>query len=310
MSGGGGDKAPEKRIQMQIFDRFSKIAREKIMSALDDEDKVKKIDALYSHPEFDAERKMLTEMNNLGLMNGIMTGIACFAFLRVSPGIIARFITRRRAASGSGFTPPAGDANNPFSKPTGYQFDASPGQQTPLSSPNFVIRGMRLGLDIFTSLLIGAYASVLLIDKDQLMKQASEIPLIRGRSLLSEELCAEFSQEFQKYSLDTWDANHPALNNGGSHDSTKKSEFSSLVEGFVANCKRRSIYEKELRGEQGLRDDEPVVIPSGGVPRDITVTLDDLMEDKIEGVNEDSRDEEFYFDKYFEDGFDESSEKD
>lgn len=301
----GSDKKADKALELQIFDRFSKIAREKVLSALDDEDKVKKIDSLYSGPDFTAEKKMLSDMNNIGLTNGMMAGLACFAFLRWSPGAIARYLTRKRAAN-SGLSP-KGDANNPFNR-SGYQFDQPPGEQAPLASPNFLIRGMRLGLDVFVSMSVGAWASIILIDKDKLMRQASEIPLVQGRSLLSEELCSDFSVEFQKYSRDTWDPNHPALNGGVGGDS--KTDFTSLIEGFVANCKRRSIYERELRVEQGLKDDDAVLIPPPGVPKDISVTLDDLLGNQIEGGGSDEKDE-FYFDKYFEEeSFDVGPKKD
>ena len=304
----GGDNKSDRKLQVQIFDSFSKLAREKVLSALDDEEQVKKIDALYSRPEFSEERKMLTDMNNLGLMNGVVAGIACFAFLRWSPGAIARYLTRRRAADVG--VQLKGDSNNPFNKPSKYQFDAPPGEHVPLSSPNFVIRGLRLGLDIFVSMSVGAWASILLIDKDRMMKEVSEIPLVQGRSLISEELCQDFSLEFKKYGRDTWDTNHPALSNGGRNGS-RKSEFSSLVEGFVANCKRRSIYEQELRSERGLRDDEPVVIPAPGVPKDIFVTLDDLMGDRIVDENRYDGGNESDFDRYFEkDGFDNGYKKD
>ena len=46
------DRKPDKQLERQIYERFSKIAREKVLSALDNEDKVDKIDALYSNPEF------------------------------------------------------------------------------------------------------------------------------------------------------------------------------------------------------------------------------------------------------------------
>jgi hypothetical protein len=295
---GGSDRKEAKKLEVEIFDRFSKIAREKVLSALDDEDKVKKIDALYSGPEFSAEKKMLANMNNIGLMNGVLAGVACFAFLRWSPGAIARYLTRKRAAS-AGFTQPRGDANNPFNR-TGYQFDQPPGEQAPLASPNFFIRGMRLGLDMFVSLSVGAWASVLLFDKDKMLREASEIPLVQGRSLLADELCQDFTVEFQKYSRDTWDSNHPALSGGNSNNGGKLQAFSSMVEGFVANCNRRSIYERELRAEQGLSEDDPVLIPAPGVPKDISVTLDDLMGDAIEtSSSNDNGDGDFYFDKYF-----------
>lgn len=297
MTGGDGKKKTDKKLELQIFDRFSKIARQKITAALSDESKVKQLDALYSHPEFNEERKILTEMNSLGLTNGILSGIACFAFLRWSPGAISRFLIRRRAAS-SGFGSKPPDLANPFHRPSSYQLEPPPGDQVTANAPNFIIRGLRLGLDIFVSMSIGAYASIFFIDKDRLMKQFSEIPLVQGRSIISEELCRDFSDEFRKYKRVTWDNNHPALS-GGLGNGNEKSDFISGVEGFVANCRRRSIYEKDLRIEQGLKEDEPVIIPPPGVPRDIPVTLDDLMGDKIEGLPDNSNIEDFYFDKYF-----------
>ncbi|KAL3801802.1 hypothetical protein HJC23_001198 [Cyclotella cryptica] len=297
MTGGDGKKQPDKKLELQIFDRFSKIARQKVTAALSDESKVKQLDSLYSHPEFNEERKILTEMNSLGLTNGILSGLACFAFLRWSPGAISRYLMRRRAAI-SGFGSKTPDVANPFNRSSGYQLEPPPGDHGNATAPNFVIRGLRLGLDIFVSMSIGAYASILFIDKDRLMKQFSEIPLVQGRSIISEELCSDFSEEFRKYKRDTWDKNHPALS-GGLGKGNEKSDFISVVEGFVANCKRRSIYEKDIRTEQGLRENEPVVIPPPGVPRDIPVTLDDLMGNKIEGDSDNSDMDDFYFDKYF-----------
>ena len=144
-----------------------------------------------------------------------------------------------------------------------------------------------------------------------MLKEAADIPLIQGRSLISEELCGDFLQEFQKFNRDTWDPNHPALSGGEGNEVNTSTGFTSMVEGFVANCKRRSIYEDELRGEQGLREDEPVLIPSPGVPRDISVSLDDLMGDNIDNIaNKKSGDDEFYFDTYFGEEFQDEAKKD
>ena len=304
------DRKPDKQLERQLYERFSKIVREKVLSALDNEVKVDKIDALYSNPEFNDEKKILTKMNDIGLMNGAVAGIACFAFLRWSPGAIARYLTRKRAASSAGMQS-KGDVNNPFNRQSGYRFDQPPGEQAPLSSPNFVIRGIRLGLDLFVSLSIGAWSSILFFDREKMLKEAADIPLIQGRSLISEELCGDFLQEFQKFNRDTWDPNHPALSGGEGNEVNTSTGFTSMVEGFVANCKRRSIYEDELRGEQGLREDEPVLIPSPGVPRDISVSLDDLMGDNIDNIaNKKSGDDEFYFDTYFGEEFQDEAKKD
>ena len=120
---------------------------------------------------------------------------------------------------------------------------------------------------------------------------------------MSEELCEPFSKEFQKFDPQIFDKQHPSLTGGGHlaiddglHD------FRNTLQGFVANCRRREIYEEELRREQGLRNSEPVVVPSGGVPRDISVTLDDLLGDRQFGEGSDDMrpdDGDDYFDTYF-----------
>ncbi|EED95009.1 predicted protein [Thalassiosira pseudonana CCMP1335] len=298
---GSGNSPVDEKLQLQIFDRFSKIVKDKFTS-YGDGTKVSELDTLYKRPEFSAEKQILNDMNSFGMSKGIMSGIACFAFLRWSPGVISRYMMRKRSGvgSGAGFGSDSGAAN-PFTQ-SGYKLDPpkpSMGYQGSASeSSNFVIRGLRLGLDIFVSLSVGAYASLLFLDKDKMMHQFSEIPLVQGRSLISEELCHDFSAEFQKYNPNTWDKNHPALS-GSSGMNDEKSDFVGLIEGFVANCKRREIYEGELRREQGLREDEPVIVPSPGVPRDISVTLNDLLTDKIAGSEDNNDDGDFYYDKYF-----------
>jgi len=64
-------------------------------------------------------------------------------------------------------------------------------------------------------------------------------------------------------------------------------------------CQRRAICEDELRKERGMRDDEPVVIPSPGVSRDISINVDDLLGS---GETDDNSTGEDYFDEYFDMG--------
>ena len=129
----------------------------------------------------------------------------------------------------------------------------------------------------------------------------------KGRSLLSEELCGDFAKEFKKFDRRIWDENHPSLSSGGmtnnpSYDDDKR-EFRSTIQGFVANCRRRGLYEKEIRTERGLSDDFFVAIPPPGVPSDIAVSLDDLLEEKE--YNEVGMNRDDYFDTPFNMGDDE-----
>ena len=74
------------------------------------------------------------------------------------------------------------------------------------------------------------------------------------------------------------------------------------MQGFIANCRRRAIYEDELIKERGLTSNEPPVIPSSGVPREIPVTLDGLIGEQEfgdGGNDDDMHDGDDYFDRYF-----------
>lgn len=248
-------------------------------------------------------------MNNNGIRKGIVATVLSFAFLRYSPGAISRQL-RRRAATAPGSA--GSGAVNPFNKPHGYKLDPPKGEGMPSNpinyeQPGIFFRGMRLCLDAFVSLSVGAYASVYFLDTPKMMKQASEIPLVGGRSLLSEELCRDFTSEFQKFDRRTWDENHPALGSGG-NAIEEKTDFVGLIEGFVLNCRRREIYEEELRKSRGLGVDDPVIISSSGVPRDISVSLDDLIEDKQPGAEGDDAGfiEDDFFDTYFDSNDDET----
>ncbi|KAL3827054.1 hypothetical protein ACHAXA_007561 [Cyclostephanos tholiformis] len=298
---------------LEIFNRFSRIVREKFTGGDGSgggKDRIDRIDAIYGRPEFASEKRILNEMNGMGLSRGMLSGVACFAFLRISPGMISRML-QRRAARGGWARGGDGDGiattpSNPFhrSSSSGYEFD-SPNN----GRPGLMFRLFRLSLDAFTSLCVGAYASLYFIDKDKLMRKFAEIPLVEGRSLLSEELCGDFAREFKKFDRRIWDENHPYLTSGGMPDNASnkddKNEFRNAIQGFVANCRRRDIYEREIRIERGcLSDDVHVSIPPPGVPSDIAVNLDDLLEEEEEyngvGVNGDD-----YFDTPFDMGDDE-----
>jgi hypothetical protein len=291
----------KKVVETEIYNRFSAIVKEKFTSLGNDGSKINQLDELYKRPEFAAEKRILNEMNSIGLSKGILSGLACFAFLRTSPRLISNYLRRRAGAVNSG-------APNPFQQQasgSGYKFDSLQNNQN-TERPGLLFRGVRLLLDSFVCLSIGAYASMFFTDTTKMMEKFSKIPLVEGRSLLSEQLCRDFTQEFQKYDRQIWNSKHPSLTGGDVSGGGDGGEFRELIQSFVANCKRREIYEKEIRTEQGLGPTDPVIIPTPGVPRDISVTLDDLLSSKESGDNAnytDSGDE--FFDTYFDSADDE-----
>ena len=89
---------------------------------------------------------------------------------------------------------------------------------------------------------------------------------------------------------------------GGSSVNTdsgrRETDFRNTIQGFVVNCRKRAIYEDEIRKERGMRDEEILDVPPPGVPINIAVSLEDLLGDGSKmGHNEDNGDD--YFDTYF-----------
>ena len=359
-NGGNSSSNGNREVEIEIFNRFSRIAKEKFSSlaisssssssngtrsgggGAANTHNLKRLDELYQRPEFDAERSVLEEMNNLGLRGGVICGLACFAVLRMGPGAISRLVLQRsgRGASsthnggggGGGVYSPF-QQKSPFNSGSsggGYKFDtpstsfSSGAEQAELNSnsnnnkPGLFFRLLRLTVDAFVSLSVGAYASIYFTDTEQMMKRFADIPLLPGRSLLSEELCDEFTNEFRKFDRRVWDEK-----NGGGGGGGEIVDFRSTIQMFVTNCRRRHLYEEELRKEGGrfggggglgggmMSDyhgedaihttDNPVIIPPPGVPSDIFVSLDDILgeDDQSGTVEKNGMDA---FDTYFDDG--------
>jgi len=303
----GNNNNNDKEIELEVFNRFSRIVKEKFSSLVDGTN-TNQLDTLYKQPSFRAEKKILNEMNSMGLYKGVVTGLGCFAFLRISPALISNMLRRRAGVPMGG-----GTTTNPFKKSSsGYKFDPPPHtsdvatqqhQAAPnLERPGLIFRIMRLSLDTFVSLSVGAYASLFFVDKNLLMKDFAEIPLVEGRSLLAEELCDDFTTEFQKFDPQIWNRNHPSLSSGGgssvnTDSGRRETDFRNAIQGFVVNCRKRAIYEDEIRKERGMRDEEILDVPPPGVPN-IAVTLEDLLGDGSNMENEDNNGDD-YFDTYF-----------
>ena len=194
-----GNSKGNRESELEVFNRFSRIVRERFTSLADGgdgddggggdgRDRIDRIDSLYKRPEFSAEKRILNDLNSMGLHKGVLSGVACFAFLRLSPRAIGRMLQRRaaaRAGGGGGDSGIVAAANNPFRRSqAGYEFDppASAVGVRPNGNgrPGLFFRVLRLSLDTLVSLSIGAYASLYFIDKDKMMKKFAEIPLVEG----------------------------------------------------------------------------------------------------------------------------------
>ena len=252
-----------------IFNTFAKVIRNKFTATPEapteydghtTEERIKRLDEVYKGSEYQAEKAMIQEMNNGGMIKGLACGLLTFGFLRRGPSLMQRYLNRNINRNHS---PSAG----------GYTFDqhrmAFPGATGTPPKPGFFLRVFKLGLDLTVSVSLATYAASIFTDKKKIMKDMSQIPLVQGRSLVSDELCDDFIDVYRGIPKKVW----------------KKYEGNSepldAITAFVMNCMKRSIVEGKIKEENRLfgsledqEAEEHVEIPSPGVDPSIPVEIE------------------------------------
>jgi len=86
-------------------------------------------------------------------------------------------------------------------------------------------------------------------------QQTAEIPLLAGRSHISDALCADSIRYYQESPKELWIryGKHPDVYGW---------------QKFIESCQKRQHFEQQLREELGYAEDQPVDIPEPGVPRE------------------------------------------
>ena len=116
-------------------------------------------------------------------------------------------------------------------------------------------RLVSIPVDLSLSFLIGCSATIFLTDTDKLQKDISEIPLVKGRSLVADELCGDFVREYKQWDPSMW--NNPKIIEEA-HPSL------GAIRNFVKNCELRGEVEASRpRNKNCLGDDDPVFLPDG-----------------------------------------------
>lgn len=243
--------------ESEIFETFATIVREKFADA----GNIERLDALYKSPEYSKEKATLTDINNNGMVWGLGAGLGTFIVLRKGPSALSRFLLSRRGASMGGTR-------------HGYNFNAST-SQSPFEhggsdqprKPGIFLRAVKFGLDLFVSTSIAMYSSVFFADKKKLLQDISDVPLVEGRSLIADEFCTEFMTAYKEIPRETW-SKYRGTN-----------EVTDAIEKFVLNCKRREVFEAQLKAERGLKPGgtgDHLSLPTPGVPRISDVGVDDI----------------------------------
>ena len=205
---------------------------------------------------------VLTSLSRFGLYEGAIAFTGSFLMMRmVMPRILTRFSTR----TGTSFTSSSLPKNNPFTSTT---------RQPHQDASSSASASSRLALDLSFSILAGTYAAIYLADRRDMIHQLSQIPLISGKSILADEFCGVV----QDYIQGRYSSSSIPYNSQQQVYDWNKVENMYLVEAhnFAMNCSKRQAMERNLKQEQGLGEDDDVVIPIGGVPVDYPVMMENF----------------------------------
>lgn len=148
--------------------------------------------------------------------------------------------------------------NNPFQQRRQQQQASD--QQSAGGATVTILGGLKLALDICVSMLMAASTSFSILDENTLVDSVATLPLSEGRSVVSDEFCVTMQQEIAK--------RNPSI------FTKADSIYLKGMYSFSQNCSRRQSYEAVLRQESGMSSNDPVSIPSGGVPEDYQISND------------------------------------
>jgi len=314
-SNNGNEKPPRKLSEeAAVFNTFALVIRNKFAatpssptehdhSSQTTEERIKRLDHLYNDSAYQVEKEMLTRLNNNGMVYGVACGLLTFGILRGGPKFIQRTLIRRNQQQ---------QRNS-----SGYAFDQPAPGDVQFQKPGLLFRIIKLGLDLAVSTSAAAYGSAVFTDKAKLMNEMAEIPLVSGRSLIADELCDDFIDVYKGIPKKTWKKYEG------------KSEGLDAISGFVMNCMRRKVVEREIMEQNmsfGTTDEEiggnnedakHVEIPNPGVSPDIHVEIQfgDKSEDvqvgrELEGDDDFAEFEDIFGATYVDDELDSTRDSD
>lgn len=296
--GDGNGKDVDKITAEGVFQSFLLLAQEKFSTA----DNVNRLDKIYNQsPEYKAEKDKLMSVNNSdnSLVKGIALGMGSFLVLRRGPRIISRWLLQRQLSSKS--------SSNSHRK--SYEFDKSfsinnkdpfqtatnktmPQPEKNMERPGLLFRSIKFGVDMFVSLSMAAYGAIIFTNTEKMIQEVADIPLVEGRSLISDELCGDFYEQYRHYPSEIFEKKDDAL--------------LQAISRFVRNCRKRQVHENQIQQQEHGWDtptndnqqQQHVSIPSPGVPRAINIEIDwvNSYGKMIQNKKHDDNQESFMFD--------------
>ena len=213
-------------------------------------------------PSYETERKELMSINQIGLQEGILAGLLTFFILRRGP----TFTNRLLSSAMRGRNNNNNNSTNAFvQRAGGYQLDrpASSSSNNNNSSNSrsvllWVLRLMKLGLDASVSLLVAASTSFYWTDEQAMLSKVSKLPMVEGRSVVSDEFCPVVLEQLQKgvntSSYATIHSSPPPTTTSSSSLRSRNggpSAYMHHVYNFAHHCRQRRAYQHDLLQQQG-----------------------------------------------------------
>ena len=252
----------------------------------------------------DREKEVLRSIHGAGMMEGIFAGIVTFVLLRRIPKYLERRAARsfqqprgqevgenagvRGGSSGYTLDTPS-KVNSPFrtgNSGNGHGNTVGRGtnsgqEEAQIGERGLVWRSVSFLADTALSFLVAAYTTAYMADTEKIKTSVTEIPLMEGRSAISNKFCPALLEEYKRQ----WNMDPSALNqsyfNGQAvnaknpippfdrKDVLKDPNIGLLkayIE-FIENCQKRKIVEDRIREERGLGPMVPVEIPAPGISK-------------------------------------------
>ena len=130
-------------------------------------------------------------------------------------------------------------------------------------------RTMGLLFDVTLSAMLGASVWMYTADREKIYAAAGELPLMGGRSGISDSLCRDFMSLNGTVPGKIWKG----------EEARNRADLRA-IQAFVLNCRRREAFVDRLKREGRLTMAEGglVIIPEGGVPNDFILQEQEEME--------------------------------
>jgi hypothetical protein len=105
------------------------------------------------------------------------------------------------------------------------------------------------------------------------------LPLCEGRSIVADTICNEW-QDIIRYKIapEFWENLNSTQSEEGEQIKLKNPEFFKGVLEFNQACRKRKAFEDMIRKREGKKSDEPIIIPSPGVPNNILELTDEEVD--------------------------------